>query len=95
MIAKNEPKFPLGQIVATPGAIEALTDSGESAAQFLHRHVNGDWGDLCEEDKQLNDEAIENGSRILSAYRTKKNVKLWIISEQDRSSTCVLLPEEY
>jgi hypothetical protein len=97
MIAMNKlPKFPLGQVVATPGALEALNESGESAGDFLSRHISCDWGaDLCEEDRRLNDEALVDGSRILSAYRTAKGVKLWIITEADRSSTCILLPEEY
>ena len=65
-----------GQIVATPGALEALAESGQSAAEFLSRHAATDWGsDLCEEDRRLNDEAlVGDGSRILSAYQTAKGV---------------------
>ena len=88
-------KFPLGQLVATPGALQALTESGQSPADFLDRHVVGDWGSVNAEDKRLNDEAISDGGRLLSGYRTLLNVRLWIITEADRSSTCVLLPEEY
>jgi len=88
-------QFPLGQIVGTPGALEALAASNQNAAQFLARHVEGDYGDVCEEDKRLNNEAIQEESRILSAYRTRNGAKLWIITEADRSSTCLLLPEEY
>ena len=88
-------KFTLGQLVATPGALEALQDSGQSPSDFLSRHVRGDWGEVCPEDKMLNDQALIEGSRILSAYRTIKGARLWIITEADRSSTCVLLPSEY
>jgi hypothetical protein len=89
------PLFPLGKLVATPGALEALTESGQSPADFLNRHITGDWGQVCAEDKQLNDQAIKDDSRILSAFRTAKDVTVWVITEADRSSTCVLLPEEY
>ena len=87
--------FPLGQIVATPGALEALQNSGQSPHEFLRRHANGDWGEVCEEDTALNDAAVEDGSRLLSAYRTANNERLWIITEADRSSSCLLLPSEY
>ena len=91
-----KPKFKLGQTVATPGALEALEESGQNPSDFLSRHVQGDWGILDDEDKQLNDQALIDGSRILSAYTTDKgNTKLWVITEADRSSTCLLLPEEY
>ena len=92
---KKMSKFPLGQVVATPGALEALKDSGQRPADFLDRHARGDWGSVCDEDKRLNDAALVDGSRLLSAYTTLKGTKLWIISEADRSSTCLLLPEEY
>ena len=88
-------RFPLGHLVATPGALAALADAGQSPLEFLARHVRGDWGDLCPEDRRLNDQALRQGTRLLSAYRTAKGVKLWVITEADRSSTCLLLPEEY
>jgi hypothetical protein len=88
-------RFSLGQLVATPGALEALRRSGQSPAEFLARHARCDWGDVCAEDKRLNDEALVDGSRLLSAYRTAKGEKLWVITEADRSSTCLLLPDEY
>src|SRR5690606_17142405 len=94
-------KFSLGRVVATPGALEALRRSGEEFHAFLVRHVAGDWGELCDEDRQLNDQAIAHEdnpalrTRVLSAYRTKLNERIWIITEADRSSSCVLLPEEY
>ena len=89
------PKFSLGQMVATPSALDALADSGQSPADFLSRHVRGDWGEVCQEDGQANDDAVVNGERLLSAYRTLKGVRIWTITEADRSSTCILLPEEY
>ena len=89
------PKFPLGKVVATPGALEALSNSGQTPEFFLDRHVQGDWGEVCEGDKKLNDEALASGERILSAYRTLRNVRIWVVTEADRSSTCVLLPEDY
>ena len=95
MVSIAKPRFPLGQIVATPGAIEALQQSGQSAAEFISRHVRGDWGEVCDEDKGLNEQSLVDGSRILSAYTTSKGTKLWVITEADRSSTCVLLPDEY
>ncbi len=95
MQTTTKPKFSLGQIVATPGALDLLRESGESPAIFLNRHVQGDWGEVCQEDRQLNDQALVEGSRVLSAYRTAKNERLWIITEADRSSTCLLRPDEY
>lgn len=93
-------KFQLGQTVATPGALDALTDAGQSPVIFLSRHIQGDWGDLCDEDRQLNDQALIDGSRLLSAYRTAKGVKIWIITEAmdeqgNRAATTILLPSEY
>lgn len=96
MITNNTlPKFPLGQLVATPGALEALQAAGQSPAEFLARHQIGDWGEVDAEDRRANDEALIQGERLLSAYRTATNTRLWVITEADRSSTCVLLPEEY
>jgi hypothetical protein len=88
-------RFSLGQLVATPGAIEAMRNAGQSPADFLTRHAAGDWGLVNAEDKQANEDAIRTGERLLSAYRTAKGVKLWIITEADRSATTILLPEEY
>lgn len=88
-------RFSLGQVVATPGALALLHESGENPAIFLSRHVRGDYGEVCEEDRQLNDQAIVDGSRVLSAYRTARGERLWVITEADRSSTCLLRPDEY
>jgi hypothetical protein len=93
-------KFQPGQMVATPGTLAALSQSGQSPAFFLARHLRGDWGEVDEEDKKRNDQALLDGSRLLSAYRTLKGVKIWIITEAvghdgNRASTCILLPDEY
>lgn len=88
-------KFPLGQCVATPGALKALEESNESAIPFLRRHAAGDWGDVCADDAQANEDALKLGARLLSSYRTTKGTRLWVITEADREVTTVLLPEEY
>ena len=87
--------FPLGQVVATPGALAALEKAGQTPDEFLARHVAGDWGVVPEEDRQENELSVQNGLRILSAYVLKTGVKIWLITEADRSSTCFLLPSEY
>ena len=89
------PRFPLGRIVATPGALRACDEAGQEPIAFLQRHVVGDWGELDAEDWQRNDLAVVEGSRILSAYTLSNHTKIWIISESDRSVTTVLLPEDY
>jgi hypothetical protein len=100
-VSLNETKkVSLGRIVATPGALEALRDAGQDAGVFLARHVTGDWGDLGSEDRQANDAALIDGSRLLSAYQTRKGEKIWIITEATnefglRYLTTLLLPSEY
>ncbi len=89
------PKFSLGLVVATPGALRALDQANHSAFEFLKRHQAGDWGEVCEEDKRENEFSVRNGFRILSAYRTRTEVKIWVITEADRSVTTLLLPHEY
>jgi hypothetical protein len=88
-------KFPLGQVVTTPGAQSAILEAGQVPIEFLQRHARGDWGDVCAEDKGLNDEALIDGSRLLSVYKTKQGQRIWIITEADRSVTTFLLPSEY
>ena len=88
-------KFSLGRIVATPGDLEVLADGGQTADFFLERHVQGDWGEVDGEDWESNNQALIHGGRLLSAYRTLRNVRIWIITEADRSSTCLLMPQEY
>ncbi|WP_166831591.1 hypothetical protein [Thalassoroseus pseudoceratinae] len=96
MAAERRQLFPLGQVVATPDALAALEEANESALPLLSRHQHGDWGDLCDEDRQLNDEAVKDGSRILSSYVLEATAqKVWIITEADRSSTTILLPQNY
>ena len=88
-------RFPLGQIVATPGALSALEEAGESPGIFIKRHVTGDWGEVDEHDQQDNELSVEHGFRLLSAYTLSNGTKIWIITEADRSSTTLLLPSEY
>lgn len=93
-------KFQPGQIVATPGAIEALTESGMDASFFLDKHLSGDWGEVDADDQRVNDQALLDGSRILSSYRTLKGVVIWVLTEAvgddgQRASTCLTLPDEY
>ena len=89
------PKFSLGRIVATPGALEVLEEANQNPFEFLERHQAGDWGELCEDDKSENEFSLKNGFRILSAYRTRNSLKIWVITEADRSVTTLLLPHEY
>jgi len=87
--------FPLGQIVATPGALAALERANQYPAYFLARHAGGDWGELDPSDIAENEYSMANGFRLLSSYSTVTGEKLWIITEADRSATTLLLPEEY
>jgi hypothetical protein len=96
----GKPKFSLGRLLATPGALAVLEEAGQTPLDFISRHMRGDWGDVCDEDKRLNDQSLVDGSRLLSAYKTSTGVKLWLITEaQDdnghRAATTCLLPEEY
>lgn len=88
-------RFSIGQTVATPGALAALEEAGQTSSDFLHRHVNSDWGDLDADDKQANEDALLHGNRLLSSYRMNNGLKLWIITEADRSATTLLLPDEH
>jgi len=83
-------KFHPGQIVATPGALEALQNAGQTPHEFLVRHLSGEWGDLDDEDRNLNEAAVIDGSRILSAYATRNGERLWIITEaSDDQGRCL------
>jgi hypothetical protein len=88
-------KFSLGQIVATPGALDALSQAKQDPLALLARHQAGDWGELSAEDKRENELSLRQGFRILSAYTLTTGVKVWLITEADRSSTTILLPEDY
>jgi len=92
-LRENTPKFVLGSIVSTPGALE-LKEEGLDLFALLKRHAQGDWGDLCKEDKAENEFSLRNGFRLFSSYDTEFG-KLWIITEADRSVTTFLLPSEY
>ena len=92
------PLFPLGNIVATPKALATLARHGRTPAEFIARHVAGDWSELCPEDAAENVLSVERGFRVFSSYAydaAQPGAKVWIITEADRSSTCVLLPEDY
>ncbi|HET8925261.1 MAG TPA: hypothetical protein VFN26_19925 [Candidatus Acidoferrum sp.] len=92
----NAALFPLGQIVATPGALAALEKAGQTPLDFLSRHVRGDWGELDEHDRKENELSLKRGFRLLSSYRVSSgDTKVWVITEADRSVTTLLLPEEY
>jgi len=86
--------FPLGQLVATPGALALLQDDGQEYTHLIYRHVRGDWGNIDPGDRGMNDDAVRNGDRILSVYNLASG-KVWVITEADRSSTTILLPSEY
>jgi len=88
-------RFPLGRFLITPGALAAIEAAGQTPDAFLSRHVRGDWGDMDDHDRQANERALVQGARLLSAYRTARDVRLWVITEADRSATTLLLPGEY
>ena len=87
------PLFELGRVVSTPGALAALTR--EDIGKALARHHRGDWGDISLSDWRVNEEGLAMGFRLLSIYASEKGERFWVITEADRSSTCVLLPSEY
>ena len=98
----DKPLFRLGQILATPGALATLERLGvDPLSLVLGRHVLGDYGDLCEEDKELNRHSLTNGMRIFSSYKLTKpgddttTETVWVITESDRTSTTILMPSEY
>lgn len=95
MTTSTVPLFTLGQVVATPGALDALAGHPGLLHRLVARHAHGDWGDLDAEDRHANDVALRVGSRILSAYVTPSGERVWVITESDRSSTTLLLPAEY
>ena len=88
-------RFQLGQLFMTPGAIEALEEAGQSPQEFISRHARLEQGELCDEDHRENLFSVDKALRIFSAYKTAQGVKLWIITEADRSATTLLLPSEY
>ena len=101
MKTKEQVRFQLGQVVATPGALKALEQNKTSGLEFVQRHSIGDWGEVCAEDKQANDDALGSGARLLSAYTLPDSTKLWVITDAviddqgNRQATTLLLPDEY
>ena len=93
MIVLMKSRFPVGQVVITRNALEQLHPGDIEAS--LRRHIAGDWGECCPEDVAENELSLREGFRLLSVYRDRNGEKFWIITEADRSSTCVLLPEDY
>ena len=90
---ESKAKFPLGQTVATPNALNQI--SNEEILRAIARHVQGDWGTLETQDRNANEHALKSGGRLFSQYHSIQNIKFWIITEADRSVTTVLLPEDY
>ena len=89
-------RFELGQLVATPRALEVLGELEVSPSELLARHASGDWGAVSPEDARENELSVKEGFRIVSSYPLgEEGRKVWVITESDRSSTCILLPEEY
>ena len=89
------PLFPAGRIVATPGALRLLEHANKSPLELLSRHLRGDWGDLCQDDKTENELSLKCGFRLMSSYQVTDTEKLWILTEADRSVTTLLLLAEY
>ena len=93
--------FDLGSVVSTPGALEALRRNEMTGVELLARHANGDWGELCNQDKRTNEDALQNGSRIMSVYHLPDGTTIWLITDaeiderQHRQATTFLLPDEY
>ena len=93
-------KFRPGRVVATPGVLDALEASGQDTGFFLDKHLCGDWGEVDAEDQKANDQALADGGRLLSSYRTLKGVVVWVLTEAEghdgvRASTCLTTASEY
>ncbi len=91
----RRPLFSLGDVVITPSALAAFVTAQEYITPYLARHQQGAWGDLDPHDIRANEQAVQHGARLLSAYQLRDATTIWIITEADRSSTCVLLPDDY
>ncbi|MGC4033480.1 MAG: hypothetical protein QM754_17460 [Tepidisphaeraceae bacterium] len=87
--------MPLGEVTATPAALDALNRAKASPLALIARHRAGDWGDVCDQDSRANDDALRHGGRIVSAYAVSLGVRVWVITESDREATTILLPAEY
>ena len=88
-------RFELGNVVATPGALDLFDRAGIDGYRLLARHQCGDWGDVPPDDADANEEALMNGCRVLSSYTILNDERIWVITEADRSVTTLLLPDEY
>ena len=95
LVIATKPLFLLGQVILTSGANALMSEGKIDVNNLINRHISGDWGDMCEEDIESNNDAIIHGDRILSSYLTSSSQKVWIITEYDRSVTTILLPDEY
>lgn len=93
--ARSEARFPLGQVLLTPGASEALEEAGQMPHEFLSRHARLEQGELSAEDHKENLFSVDKPLRIFSAFKTANGVKLWVITEATREATTILLPSEY
>lgn len=89
----SAPRFPLGRLVATAPA--ALELQEQEMTEGIRRHERGDWGNVCREDWQANERALQEGTRLLSSYKSSSGRTFWIITEHDRSATTILFPEDY
>ena len=89
-------EFDLGTVVVTSNLQERLGDKAHRLLpKIIARHSAGDWGDVCDEDSKMNDAALKTDCRIMSVYKLKDDLEIWAITEADRSSTTLLLPEDY
>lgn len=88
-------RFSLGHLFLTQGAVEALEESGQSAQDFISRHARLEQGELCDEDHRENLFSADKHLRIFSVFKTANGVKIWVITEADRSATTILMPSEY
>ena len=100
MTETTTPSFSIGTFLSTPGSLTAFEKNGQTPFELLQRHRSKDWGELCEEDREANNQALVDGGRLLSAYRLKDGTKVWCITEAvgengHREATTFLLPEEY
>lgn len=90
-----QPSFELGCVCMTPGVERLVRDGQLNPLHYLHRHASGDWGNVCAADRQRNDRGVNAEGRLFSAYDVSPLLRLWIITEWDRSATTLLLPSEY
>ncbi len=88
-------KFDLGNVVVTATLFVHCKENGYALILYLIRHAQGDWGDVCKEDWEANEDALKNGLRLLSSYKLPDEKKIWIITEWDRNATTLLFPEDY